>query len=306
MRKWLIILAVLAVVLGGAFFYMRSELLQSEAGGEDITDLDAMYEASEEIKAAQQKLSEGGLEPAEVVTTLQDGSKKIAIVFDGLPNRPDTARIVDSLKKHDAAAVFFAEGQNAADQPETVKIIKDAGIEMGNYTFVGMASFQKVPQDAQISSICRTQKVLNGLTGITPALFRAPHTDYTDPLLIVLRACGIGHAVKSNASLKRGSLHTDAEADAFVATLKPGSILSVMTNSPVYALAMDTGKTNQTPAEDKKPNITDEKPLPEIQPAPLPEEVELLLAALERAGWKMEPVGGFRSIRFVPAATEAQ
>jgi peptidoglycan/xylan/chitin deacetylase (PgdA/CDA1 family) len=299
-KKVCIIMAIVAVIAGASYYSVRSSNSDSVQKDADITDLSDMYAADAEIQESLEKLSQGNVKPAEVYTRTQDGEHRIAIVFDGLPARADTAKILDSLQKHGGHGVFFVEGQNAADQPETIKSLIDAGQEIGNFTFVGATKFEKMPIEYEIGSLCRTQKIINSLTGIEPALFRAPRTQYTDNLLKAAAACGISHAVKENVALKRGAIHNETDADAFVANLQPGSILSIPLTVPVGLPTMKKGKTDELPAEDRKPTVQDNKVKPGIPPEPLTVEVELLLAALERQGWQMDFVDGFRSIHYLP------
>ena len=126
------------LVVCGIWILFRDYVIEKADSQAELTDLSASYTASDEIAAAAQRLSDG-VKPAEVVTRLLDDSTRVAIVFDGLPERPLAERLLDVLQKHNASAVFFVEGQNAAEQPETIRRIYDTGYEIGNYTFVGIS-----------------------------------------------------------------------------------------------------------------------------------------------------------------------
>ena len=128
------------LVICGILVLLRDYVIEKADPQAELTDLSAAFTASEEIDAAKQRLADG-VKPAEVMTRLQDDSRRIAIVIDGLPERPLTERILDVLQKHDAPATFFVEGQNAAEQPETIERIYNTGYEIGNYPFVCSVSF---------------------------------------------------------------------------------------------------------------------------------------------------------------------
>ena len=158
------LLAVLGILLcAGVLMFFRDHVISTTGAQDEITDLSSLYEAQEEIAAAKEQLQKGA-EPAEILT--KDTGSHVAIVIDGLPDRTTTARLLDVLKKHDASAVFFVEGQNAANQPETIQLIREAGQEIGNYTFVGIAAAQGLPQDRLLAEICRTQKVVEVLRAL--------------------------------------------------------------------------------------------------------------------------------------------
>ncbi len=290
---------LLFVLAAGAAFYWFRELPGTAHDAADITDLSGLYAANEEIAAAQKKLAD--TEPAEVVTTDKSGKRQITLLIDGLPDRPTTARLLDLFKKHDVQVAFFVEGQNAADQPETMKLLKESGQAIGNFTFIGITAAQELPLDALLSQLCRTQKVIETLTGDAPSLFRAPRTRFTEPLLKAVKAAGIDKAVWANVVLERGRLHSSEEAAAFVEQLPPGSIVAISAGDPVDLKKWEEGKTDERPAIDKKPTIPLEGPAEASHVDPLAAEVELLLDALEQQGFKVEPISAFNSIRFIPA-----
>lgn len=296
-KKLGVVLVLLLIAAAGSVFYLRQELAGTAHDAADITDLSENYKADAEIQQARQSL-ENGSEAAQVITALPDGNNRVAIVFEGLPDRPTTARLLDLLKKYHATAVFFVEGQNAADQPETIKLIREAGQEIGDYTFVGISQAEKLSSDELLAQLCQTQKVLSVQTGKAPSLFMAPRTSYTTGLLQTVRACGIEYAVKSNVQVKRNTLHTLADADALAAKIKPGSIISVQTGTPVQVKSMEEGKTDERPAIDKKPTVGMEGQVSNVQREDIVDEVERLLLALQSCNVQTDFVDSFRKIDF--------
>ena len=289
------------LVVCGILVLLRDYVIEKADPQAELTDLSAAYTASEEIDAAAKRLTDG-VKPAEVMTRLQDDSRRVAIVIDGLPERPLTERMLDVLQKHDAPAVFFVEGQNAAEQPETIRRIHDTGYEIGNYTFVGISSAEKLPTERLLSELCRTQKVVATLSPDAPKLFRAPRTVFTESLLQAVNAAGIDYAVKDNVRYTAGSLHDAAAAAAFAATIPQGSIIAVGISSPVDPPAREAGKTDERPAVDKKPNIEDPPAVRNTPPPSDPaDELDWLLTALEGAGMKVISIHDFRKIHYIPA-----
>lgn len=302
-KKLTLLAVVLILTVCGALLFFRDYVVGTKNAQMEITDLSSLYEAQEEVAAAAKELQKG-VEPVEIVT--KDAKPQVAIVFDGLPERTMTARFLDVLKKHEVSAVFFVEGQNAANQPETIKLIREAGQEIGNYTFVGIAAAQSLPQDRLLSEVCRTQRVVEVLTAVKPKLFRAPKTVYDENLLRILRAAGLDYAVKENAHYAPGWLKDEAGAIAYAATVPPGSIIAIDIDVPVEIAAKDGPVEDLRPAVDKQPTLEDkpaeEHPAPPVDAA---DELDWLLTALENTGKKPGNIYDFRKIRYVPAAPPA-
>lgn len=293
------VLLGLAVVCG-ILIFLRDHVIERADTTAEITDLSHLYAATEEISDAEQRLI-GDVKPAEVITRLYGDARHIAIVFDGLPERPLTARLLDVLKKHNVPAVFFVEGQNAANQPETIALIQEAGQEIGNYTFVGIRSAEKLPKKRLLAELCRTQMAVAALSPQTPSLFRASRTVYTDDLLRAVRAAGIDYAVKENVRHPAGSLHDAEAAAAFAAGVPEGSIIAVSFSQPVDPLATAPIQTEERPAVDKKPTLKD-PPLVKNAPPPVDaaDELDWMLTAFEAAGMRVISVHDFRKIRYIP------
>lgn len=299
-KKIAAIAGVVILIVCGCLVYWRDHVLVEKRDIPALTDVSAAYRADEEIAAAKGKLEEG-IVPAEVITTLPAGGNCVAIVIDGLPDRPLASRIVDVLQKHHAEATFFVEGQNAADEPETVRLLRDAGFELGNYTFVGLAGFDQVSQDDQLEEICRTQKIIAVRSAFTPTLFRAPRTVFSDSLLQAVHAAGIPYVVKENVRVPRHVLVDDAAADAYAAGIVDGSIIAIPANRPVERKADTEGKIDERPAIDMKPTIQDAGEQAPATTEDLASELDRLLTALEKRGFKVMNVNGFRKIHYIPA-----
>ena len=291
------------LIVAGALIVFRDHVIGTKNAQAELADLGSLYEATEEIAAAKEQFQKG-MEPAEIVT--KDEKPHVAIVIDGLPDRTTTARLLDVLKKHGASAVFFVEGQNAANQPETIELIREAGQEIGNYTFVGIAAAQELPQERLLAEICRTQRVAEVLAATKPKLFRAPRTVYDEELLRALRAAGVECAVKESAHYAPGWLKDEAGAAAYAATVPAGSIIAIDVAVPVEAPAKDAAVEDARPAVDKQPTVED-KPAEERKAAPVDAAAELdwLLTALENTGKMPGNIHDFRKIRYVPAAPSA-
>jgi peptidoglycan/xylan/chitin deacetylase (PgdA/CDA1 family) len=250
----------------------------------EMTDQSERYTAKEDIDKALAALKEG-VTPAAVVTHGPSGSQ-VALVLDGMPDRPSVDRIIKVLKQNDASASFFVEGQNAADEEEAIHHMTDAGLGVENFTFLGMAHADVLSDEELAEQFCRTQAVIRELTGTSPTYARAPQTTYTTRFLKVLKACGIDYAVEATAVIRLKSIHNEADAAAAVASLQPGSILAIETGTPVSATE-DKPKTSEDPgaAHDRKPTVKDSQAAPSNSSEPgMAEKIGFILKALKQKG----------------------
>lgn len=242
------------VILIGAVLYYFWYLGGKTEAYDDIPDLGNAYAATDEIKTAETKLQQG-VTPATVSTRNPD-KPGIVLTFDGLPEPAVAAKLSDLLTTYDRDAVFFVEGSNAAGDKDTVLTLKkNKHITIENYTYSGVTKLETLPQDAALRQLVQTQKVLSTLTDTTPTAFKGPNASYVVPLLETAAAAGLQSAVKTDVYVKRDALTSDAAADAFVASLPQGSIVSLVVNTPVNTIVYESGKTDEKPAKDKQPNL---------------------------------------------------
>lgn len=249
--KYVIGAAVVLICSMLYYFWYLGGTAESYA---DITDLSSEYNVDAEVAAAQQQLDEGNVTAATVYTK-DAGKSGLALTFDGLPDPTTTAQLVDLLKKYDVQATFFVEGSNCAVDTDSVLLLLDQHVTIGNYTYTGLTKLEKQPQDSVLEQLIKTQKVLEVLTGQRPTLFKAPNTSYVPDVLKTAAAAGLQSAVKTDVYVQKDSIKTDEDAAAFVQSVPQGSIVSLVVGTPTNAVVYTPGKTDERPAKDKQPNL---------------------------------------------------
>ena len=116
-------------------------------------------------------------------------TKKIALTFDDGPSRQNTEEILGILKEYKIRATFFVIGENAEKDPERIRMIYDAGHEIGNHTY-SHAYITKIPKEALREEVKKTEKILKDITGERPIVFRPPGGFYNDETLDILEEMG--------------------------------------------------------------------------------------------------------------------
>ncbi len=284
-KTCILCLAAVAVIAGGGYGLHR--YLASSAQSEQyVTDLSSSFEADKETKDALALYQKDSCPKAKI---LKPGvGSDMYLYFSGLPDRPSIEKITDKLEEERWTAVFFAEGQNALDEEEGMKVLQKRGQVMGNYTWLGRPQFETMAPEAALSSICRTQKAIKLMEGSTPIYFKAPNTKYTDQLLKELGAAGISYAVESSLTIRRGQIQSLEDAREIVKKIKPGSFIAFEVNRSLEIKVREAGAYDEKPAIDKKPTIKDEDYTKAPKRASLAEEVLWLLEAIKEAGYDVK------------------
>ena len=281
--KKIIIFIVLCVAAVAGYLW-HTDFFVSKTGGNYnvLRDLSVAYNADSEIKAARERLATG-VEPALIIKQGPSGKKEIAMTFDGLADSATIDGILDVLAKHNAKATFFVEGVNAAAAPKVVTAIVKAGQKVENYSYVGLAHMEKLPEEKTLEEICKTQKVLQITTDFKPKLFKGCDTAYNDTLLRRVKACGLNYVVQTSSFVKANQSENIAGATALVQKLQPGQIVSWRLTIPAD-IKKERGKTDQRPAIDKQPGL---EKIPELGLGQnkIAIAVDSFLTALKQAGY---------------------
>ena len=99
--------------------------------------------------------------------------KSIALTFDDGPSE-STPDLLDYLEKEGITATFFQCGMHVRRLPHVAGQVAAAGHEIGNHTY----SHPKLPfksRDFIYREFNDAQRVIQGETGVTPMLLRAPY-----------------------------------------------------------------------------------------------------------------------------------
>lgn len=248
----------------------------------EMHDNSDTYQSKEEIETAL-VLLQRGIVPATVVTAPKDASK-VLLCFNGMPSRGDVERLVRVLQKHHAEAVFFVEGQNAANDEESIQVIRKGGYAIQNYTFVGLPYVQGEGQERMVQELCRTQKVIKTLTGTEPTYFQVPASSYTTELLQIGHASGLSYALEPTVRITPKEIRGTDNITSLVSTISPGSIVAIETGKTV-ALHRSSKKANdEEAARDRGPTVKDNEFKERTNRIRLSDFVDTFLTALEGRG----------------------
>lgn len=111
-----------------------------------------------------------------IVPNKEGTEKKVVfLTFDDGPKEADMInKIIDTLDKHHAKAVFFVNGYRVKEHPELLKLIHDRGQLIGNHSWDHIVLKNK-PEAEVKKQIEDVQKIVKDTIGETPVFFRPPH-----------------------------------------------------------------------------------------------------------------------------------
>jgi len=144
--------------------------------------------------------------------------RRVALIFDDGPG-PQTPAVVRALRRAGARATFFVVGREAARHPGVVRVLRDAGMELGSHGWSHsvLAGF---PERVQRLEVELTAAVLMRAAGVRPHLFRPPAVAWDDATArAVSGAGGLGvlHTVETSdwrlpgrAAIERAAASADA------------------------------------------------------------------------------------------------
>lgn len=104
--------------------------------------------------------------------------KCIALTFDDGPGKY-ADKLLDTLKKHNAKATFFLEGQYVKSRKKFAKRIAKEGHELGNHSYTH-PNFTEISEEEIRSELERTQEIVQKVTGKLPRMIRPPYGLYDE------------------------------------------------------------------------------------------------------------------------------
>jgi hypothetical protein len=99
--------------------------------------------------------------------------KVVLITIDDGPGKTDRD-LINTLKKHNAKAIFFINGIHDKDYKSNIKMLFDEGFSIGNHTW-SHANLKKSKEDTIKKEIDDNTKLIVKLTGQNPRFFRPPY-----------------------------------------------------------------------------------------------------------------------------------
>ncbi len=126
-----------------------------------------------------------------------DDQMRLSVTFNCAWGAQDIPDILQILRQYNVRATFFVVGTWAEKYPEAVKMIHDAGHDLGNHSYSHQLPSHST--EAQLENeIRRCNEIVEQITGEKPILYRAPSGDYTETVVRLANRMGMA-AIKWTA-----------------------------------------------------------------------------------------------------------
>ncbi|TYB68435.1 polysaccharide deacetylase family protein [Nonomuraea sp. PA05] len=149
--------------------------------------------------------------------------KCIALTFDDGPGKY-AGTLLDTLKKYDAKATFFLEGQYVKSRPQYVKRMAAEGHELGNHSY-SHPDFTKSEAATIKSEIQKTQDAVKKAAGVEPKLLRPPYGMADLQVADIAAEFGMPMILWTAGSQDWSSKNVDAIQKQTLAVAKPNAII---------------------------------------------------------------------------------
>ena len=142
-------------------------------------------------------------------TPIDPSQKLVALTFDDGPSMY-TEEILDILAENDSRATFFMVGYNIEKHPERVRMVLDAGCEVGNHT-TGHRDLSDISRSAVESEVYDNERLLNDAGAEGELLLRPPYGLTNDTVKEVVKRPMINWSVDSRDWKTKDAASTVAE-----------------------------------------------------------------------------------------------
>lgn len=149
--------------------------------------------------------------------------KCLALTFDDGP-MPETAKLLDVLKKQHVSATFFVVGEQAKAHPGVLRRMVAEGHVVGNHSF-SHPEFWKISAASVKSQLSRATAAIRKATGKKVTLFRPPYGESNAKIRSIAGKQGLCQILWSVDSLDWRSKNAKEVAKRVLRLARPGAIV---------------------------------------------------------------------------------
>ena len=164
------------------------------------------------------------------IYSVETTEKKVALTFDAAWGSDKTEKIVQILKEKNVGGTFFLVGFWIEKNQDKVKIIDEAGIDIGTHsnTHPKMSTLSASQMNQELKS---SMDMITKITGKEVKFFRPPFGDYNDSIINVATELGLKTIQWDVETLDWKGLSANEILQRVKLSVKNGSIILCHNNS---------------------------------------------------------------------------
>ena len=209
---------------------LASELgeLWRESGNREKAEL-WLWQAAAQTAAnpeARKRLAAVGVRPA-TESAFYSGlttRREIALTFDDGPKPGLTEPLIELLVREKVPATFFVIGRNAAANPDIMRRIAQAGMELANHSYTHR-NLTRLTSAEIAAEMAQTQAVIYALTGQRPRYMRPPGGAWNAKANTIARQWGLTPCFWTADVFGSEVVSAAQTAQAVIAQARPGAII---------------------------------------------------------------------------------
>ena len=232
-------------------------------------------------------------EPASVICGSSDGKTRIGLTFVGLSEEEEVnAEVIRLVKEHHLKATFALSANDAAEHPDTVRALLDAGGEIISNGIAGETALHRSTPEEMVNSMFKSRESISTGTGQRVSLLYCSGTALTSQVLQAARASGYQALVDPGEEnlLDETSFPDAADAELYVSGLRGSVVVALSLRGPAASIQYEPAVAIQKPAVDKMPDTAGSQG---AEIPPLHTQFQWLVEALEAHQLETEYVSRF-------------
>lgn len=164
------------------------------------------------------------------IYSVETKEKKVALTFDAAWGSDKTEKIVETLKENGVGGTFFLVGFWIEKNEDKVKLIDDAGIDIGTHSS-SHPKMSTLSESAMTQELQGSMDLITKITGKEVKFFRPPFGDYNDKLINVATGLGLKTIQWDVDTLDWKGISAEDILARVKASVKNGSIILCHNNS---------------------------------------------------------------------------
>jgi peptidoglycan/xylan/chitin deacetylase (PgdA/CDA1 family) len=168
---------------------------------------------------------------SQLISKVSTSTDVVALTFDDCDSPSNISAVLKILKTNGIKATFFVMGEAAADNPDSIRSISNAGMEIGNHSY-SHPDLTTLSSSSIQSQLNKSDNAINNATGkSTKPLFRPPYGSYNNSVLNSAGSIGYTRAIMWNIdTVDWSGASANLIYSRVVNNISPGSIVLMHCN----------------------------------------------------------------------------